>query len=94
MREPRRAHYLPPTVGHDTKLVLDAAVEALGKVRSMHDGDPTTTLHLLSSLIADAQRRLPEAVADARNQRCSWAEIADLLGVTRASAWQRYAKQT
>ena len=30
----------------------------------------------------------PRLVADARDQGYSWAQIADLLGVTRASAWQ------
>jgi len=33
-------------------------------------------------------------VADARDQDYSWAQVADLLGVTRASAWQRYAAHT
>jgi len=42
-------------------------------------------------LIDEATRRLSGAVARARGQDYSWAEIADLLGVTRASAWQRYA---
>ncbi|MGO9332933.1 MAG: hypothetical protein ACLQCU_02565 [Acidimicrobiales bacterium] len=41
-----------------------------------------------------ARTRLPRTVADARDQECSWAEIADLLGVTRASACQRYAGRT
>lgn len=95
MTEPHRDHYLPPTVGEDSELVLDAAIESLGNVRGMgYNGDAATTLHLLSSLIAQAQQRLPRAVADARDQDCSWAEIADLLGVTRASAWQRFAGRT
>jgi hypothetical protein len=51
-------------------------------------------VHFLASLIAEAQHRLPLAVADARDQDYSWAQIADLLGVTRASAWQRYAGRT
>ena len=34
-----------------------------------------------------------QLVADARNEHYSWAEIADLLGITRSSAHQRYAKQ-
>jgi len=55
------------------------------------DGAAGATMHLLCSLLAEAERRLPRAVADARDQEYSWAEIADLLGVTRASAWQRYA---
>jgi hypothetical protein len=33
---------------------------------------------------------VPRAVADARDQEYSWAAIGDLLGVTRASALQRY----
>ncbi|MGH7511264.1 MAG: hypothetical protein ACREMZ_17700 [Gemmatimonadales bacterium] len=95
MREPRRDHYLPPTIGEDSEVVLAAAIDSLGRVRGMGlNGDAATTLHLLASLIAQAQQRLPRAVADARDQDCSWAEIADLLGVTRASAWQRYAGRT
>lgn len=95
MSEPRRDHYLPPTVDEDTEDVFDQAVDTLASLRGMGwNGDAATTLHLLTSLIAEAQRRLPRAVADARDQDCSWAEIADLLGVTRASAWQRYAGRT
>ena len=40
--------------------------------------------------MAETERRLPRAVADARDQDCSWAQIGDLLGTTRASAQQRY----
>lgn len=95
MTEPRRDHYLPPTIGDDSQRVLDIAIESLGKLRGYGlNSDAATTLHLLASLIAEAQQRLPTAVADARDQTCSWAEIADLLGVTRASAWQRYAGLT
>ena len=94
MTEPRRDHYLPPSVDDATEAALDAAVVALGELRGFgrcHDG--ATGLHLLASLIAEAERRLGAAVADARGQGCSWAQIADLLGVTRASAWQRFAGQ-
>ena len=95
MTEPRRDHYLPPTVGDDSERVLDAAIDSLAKLRGLGcNGDAAATLHLLTSLIAEAQRRLSRAVADARDQDCSWAQIADLLGVTRASAWQRYAGRT
>ncbi len=92
MTEPRRDHYLSPTAGLDTEGVVDAAIESLGKLRGFGSNrDATTDLHLLASLIAEAQERLPRAVADARDYACSWAGIADLLGVTRASAWQRFA---
>ena len=95
MREPRRDHYLAPTTGDDTKRILDAAIETLGTIRNLPWlGDAGATLHLLTSLIAETEQRLPRAVADARDQEYSWAEIADLLGVTRASAWQRYAGRT
>jgi hypothetical protein len=30
--------------------------------------------------------------ADARDQDYSWAEIGDLLGLTRAAAWHRYGR--
>jgi hypothetical protein len=57
-------------------------------------GDASADLHVLTSLIKEAESRIARAVADARDQEYSWAEIADLLGVTRASAWQRYAART
>lgn len=95
MREPRRDHYITPATGEDSGAALDAAVESLGKLRGLEwVGDAAVTLHLLASLIAEARSRLPRAVADARDQDCSWGQVADLLGVTRASAWQRYAGRT
>jgi hypothetical protein len=36
---------------------------------------------------------MSEAISEARHDGCSWAGIADLLGVTRASAWQRWGRQ-
>jgi len=49
-------------------------------------------VHLLASLHRQIQARLPDAVADARDQDYSWAEIGDLLGITRAAAWNRYGR--
>ncbi len=92
MREPRRDHYLAPATGLDSGHALDEALEALAGLRGLErSGDVGVTLHVLASLVAEAQARLPRAVADARDEDYSWAQIADLLGVTRASAWQRYA---
>jgi len=82
MREPRRDHYLAPAAGDDTETVLDAAIEALGTRRALWPADAATRLHLLASLLAQADQHLPRAVADARDQRCSWAHIGDLVGVT------------
>jgi hypothetical protein len=95
MREPRRDHYIEPATSPDSERVIDEAITSLGTLRNLPWlGDPGATLHLLTSLIHQAQQRLPTAVADARDQEYSWAQIADLLGVTRASAWQRYAGHT
>ncbi len=95
MRAPRRDHHLPPITGDDTETVLEAAIESLATLRGLTwAGDAATRLHLLASLEAEAERGLPRAVADARDQQCSWAHIADLLGVTRASAQQRYGPRT
>ena len=91
----RRDFYLNPTIGDDTEEVLQHAIERLALHRNMNWlGDSPNVLHLLTSLIAQANQLLPTAVADARDQECSWAEIGDLLGITRASAWQHYAGRT
>ncbi|MGH8296245.1 MAG: hypothetical protein ACRETZ_12235 [Steroidobacteraceae bacterium] len=94
MSEPRRDCYLAPATGEDTSEALEVAIDALARRRGL-DGpaDASVRLHLLASLVAEAQSRLATAVAEARAESCSWAQIADLLGVTRASAWQRYAEQ-
>lgn len=90
MRETRRDRYLAPTTGTDTATVLDAAIEHLGDLRGLpRPRDASAYLHLLASLIAETERLLPQTVADARDEQCSWAQIGDLLGVTRASAQQR-----
>ena len=95
MREPRRDHYIEPATGDDSRVVLDAAIESLGTLRGLEwVGDAGATLHLIASLVAEARSRAPRAVADARDQEYSWAQVADLLGVTRASVWQRYAGRT
>ena len=95
MREPRRDHYLHPTTGPDSEHVIDDAIATLGTLRNLPWlGDAGATLHLLTSLIHQAQQQLPRAVANTRAQHYTWAQIADLLGTTRASAWQRYASHT
>jgi hypothetical protein len=95
MGEPRRDHYLAPAVSDDSESVLEAALDRLAELRGLpRAGDAAVTLHLLGSLIAEAERRLPHAVADAKQQDFSWAQIGDLLGVTRASAWQRYSNRS
>jgi hypothetical protein len=93
MAAPDRTHHIGPHVDHDSAAVLDEALDALGPLRSLDWlGDTGVTLHLLASLHQQIQTRLPDAVADARDQDYSWAEIGDLLGITRAAAWNRYGR--
>lgn len=88
-----RDHYFGPTVGPDSEAVLDEALASLGTLRIPMGwlGDGGAEIQLLVSLSAEIERRLPKAVALARDQEYSWAEIGDLLGTTRAAAWQRFA---
>lgn len=88
----RRDYYLGPAADEDTKQVLDTAIAALAAARNMGRGDAGVDLHLLMSLIEEAKTRVGAAVTEARSQQYSWAQVADLLGVTRASAWQRYSR--
>jgi hypothetical protein len=95
MTEPRRDHYIEPATVEDSEAVLDAAIESLGTIRGLEwVGDAGATLQLLASLLAEARSRLPRAVADAKDQDYPWGQVAELLGVTRASAWQRYPGRT
>jgi hypothetical protein len=84
----RRAR--PPAQDEDTAATLEAAIERLARSRCLWPGDASVTLHVLASIVAEASSRLPRAVADARAEGLSWADVADLLGTTRSSAWERY----
>jgi hypothetical protein len=88
-----RTHHIGPRADEATEAILDEAVASLGPLRGLDWlGDAAITVHLLASLQRQIQDRLPDAVADARDQDYSWAEIGDLLGLTRAAAWHRYGR--
>lgn len=93
MRPPRRDHFITPYTDGDSSTALDNATAALCRTRgfALH-GDIGITLHALASLAAQIDHHITAAVTEARNQDYSWAQIGDLLGTTRASAWQRFAK--
>ena len=44
----------------------------------------------MTSLIAQAQQLLPQAVHDARDQELTWAQIGELLNTTAGTAARRY----
>ncbi|MGH3468002.1 MAG: hypothetical protein ACRDQF_09765 [Thermocrispum sp.] len=93
MAAPARTHHVGPYTDDVSALVLDQAAEALARLRTAYWlGDAGYTLHALACLQRQIRDRLPDAVADARDQDYSWAEIGDLLGLTRAAAWNRYGR--
>jgi hypothetical protein len=80
-----------PTAGQDSHHVLDEAIDQLARLRTPYWlGDSAVRLHALASLIAQAERLLPQAVHDARDQELTWAQIGELLGTTAATAARRY----
>lgn len=83
-----------PRVDDDTAAILDEAIEALARLRTPYWlGDSGVRLHALASLTAQAQRLLPEAIHDARDQDLTWTEIAQLLNTSVASAQRRHRQR-
>ncbi len=91
MTQSRRAQYLAPATSAEVSAAFDGAVARLCEVHNFSTLDPAALLHVLTSLIAEGEARIGLAVSDARASGLSWSQIGDLLGVTRASAWQRYS---
>ena len=85
-------HEMPaPRVDDDSLEVLNHAIDTLAQRRTPYWlGDSSVRLHALASLIAQAERLLPDAVHDARDQEFSWAEIGQLLNLSPATAARRY----
>ena len=79
-----------PRVDSDSALVLTDALDALARLRTPYWlGDSGVRVHTLASLIAEAQRQLPQAISDARDQELTWEEIAQLLHVSPSTARRR-----
>lgn len=86
IRHPREA-----LVDEATAAVVDEATVTLTLLRSpLELGDRLAELHMLVSLAAPTDARLPVVVAAARDQDHRWAAIAGHLGVTPATARRRY----
>jgi hypothetical protein len=85
-----------PTAGRprtdlDTYIVMDHAVCALADRRFMPVTHPVNQLHLLASLITQAECWTAEQVQAARHRGASWGEIGHALGTSAAAARQRWA---
>ena len=90
--DPRRDGTVIPHTDDDTAALIDQALESLVLLRSpMHLGDAAATVSALVSLIAEAEDRLANAVADARDQDYPWDAIATRLTTTASTAQHRYA---
>ncbi len=70
-------------------LVAEAAASLVG-LRGSVTGDAGAVLAVLTSLIAEGQAQLPDAVADARDQGFTWSEIASRLAVGASTVRHRY----
>jgi len=80
-----------PSVDEETEAVLEQAVASLGALRGLEWlGDDGVVLHLLASLIAQAEHLLGKAVTGALDQDYAWADLARLLGTSEADAHQRF----
>jgi hypothetical protein len=84
-----------PVVDDLSATVLSEAIDALAALRTPYWlGDTAVHPHALTSLLAQAQRLLPDAVAQARDQELTWDEIGQLLGLSGPTAARRYRHAT
>lgn len=89
--DPRRDDTAIPYTDADTVGVVDGAVDLLVVFRCpLGLGDAGAVLSCLVSLIAEADGRLADAVADARDQGYGWDDIAARLAIGVATARRRY----
>lgn len=90
MTEHLLPHPRPPRSDEDTHDVIDDALTALAARRGLWIGDDHVVIHLLASLIDQAERWLPEFVTIARANGSSWDDIAQLLGTSPDEARLRF----
>ena len=84
-----------PATGDDSQQVLSDAIDQLARLRTAYWlGDSAVRLHALTSLIAQAEQLLPQAVHDARDQELAWTQIGELPGTTPATTARRYRNNT
>jgi hypothetical protein len=75
--------------------VLDEAIDTLAALRTPYWlGDTAVHLHALASLLTQARRQLPDAVAQARDQELTWDEIGQLLALSGSTAARHYRHAT
>jgi hypothetical protein len=91
LNDPRRSYPNRPVRDDCSAAVLDEAVLSLQLLRApMLYGDAGNELHALASLRAEIDARIPEVIAEARDQYITWSAIARQLGLTTPETRQRY----
>lgn len=83
---------MPLSGDDDTFDVVDDAIAVLGLRRGVWMGDPRMMMHLVASIVEQAERCLPALVAEARlDDGCDWQEVGRLLGIGAERARLRFA---
>jgi hypothetical protein len=59
---------------------------------SLEDADPLQALRAVAALNAEADRVAAVLVRRARNAGCTWAQVAEALGVSRQAVHKRYGR--
>jgi hypothetical protein len=79
-----------PRSGDDTYDLIDDALATLAERRRLWLGDDLAAITLITSLVQQAQRFLPQLVHDARAGGHTWHEIAQALGTSPEDTRLRY----
>jgi hypothetical protein len=79
--------YPMPMPDADVAAVIDDAIERLAALRRLaNPSHGPTQVHLLATLIAEAEERLPDAIVLAHDQDLDWTDIARLAGLSLRQA--------
>jgi hypothetical protein len=70
--------------------IVDHAIGQLGLHRGLWMGDDRNMIHLVASVIEQAQRFLPHLITEAIEDGSTWRDIAHLLGTDVEHVKSRY----
>jgi hypothetical protein len=85
----------PDTADAEIAGVVDEALRSIVLLRDHRTAtNACRELDAVATLVRHARSRLPDVVADARDEANSWAEIAEVLAVSRPVVVARYALHT